>query len=450
MASRNNVQSMMTTDAYGNPTAPRGLSNRPKKGLLLNKNNPGLSRGYGGSATTDAMYRTSGLTEMEKPEKFKTKFDAIGATGRGINTGIETYKSSQGDRANQSIGNSSLPGKDEGSTGNTSSLKTGQKAAAVNAAAAGLGQFGKELGAVKSSNGKEDAGGALKGASRGFAAGSAIGSLIPIPGIGTFVGGAIGAGVGAIAGAIGGKKKMKKRKAEEAKAETERLAYNKNIQGIKRREIGKGADIDSYKRLLSAAGQYSNGGKIKFQKGGILKYSTLNVREGMSYLNSLVEPEEKAPSKIFRLEKGGTVKLKPLKVPKIPKKMYKKGGKVSKGHSGCGCTSCMKSMKSGGTPKFRRGGKLDVAKQNVILDGPSHDQKNNTGVAGDKGLPIVKNGEKVAEIESNELVLNADAVKKIDALKEKIESGDSQAKKDLADLLHKELGENTYDYNKSL
>ena len=276
-----------------------------------------------------------------------------------------------------------------------------------------------------------------------------IGSFIPVPGS-TFIGAGIGAGIGAITGAVVGKKKMKERKKQEKLDEVERKAYNTKIKGIKRREIGKGADIDSYKRLLSAAGQYSNGGKIRFKKGGILKYSDLNVKESISYLDSLVEPEEKAPSKIFRLKKGGSVKLKPRKKTNKVTKMYKKGGGMSKSGGGCGCSSCMKSAKHGGTPKFRRGGKLDVAKQNVILDGPSHDQKNNTGVAGDKGLPIVKNGEKVAEIESNELVLNAEAVKKIDVLKTRINSGDSEAKEELAELLHKELGENTYDYNKKL
>ena len=321
--------------------------------------------------------------------------------------------------------------------------------AAINALSmAGVGAVaaaGKSFGNTKIKNKKEDAGYSLRGASKGANIGASIGSFIPVPG-GTFIGAGIGAGLGAITGAIKGKKEMKKRKKQERIDEKERLAYNKKIKGIKRRELGKAADIDSYRSLISDVGRYNNGGSIRFKKGGILKYSELNIKEGMTYLNSLVEPEEKEESKIFRLHKGGHIKLKAKK----GKKLYKRGGKVSKGHSGCGCSSCMKSMKEGGTPKFRRGGKLDVAKQNVILDGPSHDQKNNTGVAGDKGLPIVKNGEKVAEIESNELVLNAEASKKIDVLKRKIKSGDDKAKEELANLLQKELGENTYDYNKSL
>ncbi len=321
--------------------------------------------------------------------------------------------------------------------------------AAINALSmAGVGVVaaaGKSFGNTKIKNKKEDAGYSLRGASKGANIGASLGSFIPVPG-GTFIGAGIGAGIGAITGAIKGKKEMKKRKKQERIDERERLAYNKKIKGIKRRELGKAADIDSYRSLISDVGRYNNGGSIRFKKGGILKYSELNIKEGMTYLNSLVEPEEKEESKIFRLHKGGHIKLKAKK----GKKLYKRGGKVSKGHSGCGCSSCMKSMKEGGTPKFRRGGKLDVAKQNVILDGPSHDQKNNTGVAGDKGLPIVKNGEKVAEIESNELVLNASASKKIEALKIKIKSGDDKAKEELADLLQKELGENTYDYNESL
>lgn len=558
MAIRSNAQSMMTTDAYGNPTAAKKLNKRPKKTGLLNKEAASV---YGGRATDAAMERTKDLVEIGKPVKFDTKMgitasdpfakdsgtaDPLGTdldvtklaakTGSDIIKGIGEDKVKElgsnvgknilakraAKKAGRQASKLALKGSEmsgsaiagsstlaaptvassiaanatamsAGAVGSAGATAAGTEAAKATAAGlaanagstggaaaggaaagggsaaasgAGMGvaaanilktagvgvvaEAGRRFGNTKIKNGKEDAGYSLKGASKGANIGAAIGSFIPIPAVGTLVGAGIGAGIGALTGLIKGKREMKKRKKREKSEEIERLSYNKKIRGIKRREVGKASDIDSYKKLLSAAGQYSNGGMIKFKKGGILKYSTLNVKEGMSYLNSLVEPEEKAPSKIFRLKKGGTVKLKPLKVPKIPKKMYKKGGKVSKSHSGCGCTSCMKSMKDGGTPKFRRGGKLDVAKQNVILDGPSHDQKNNTGVAGDKGLPIVKNGEKVAEIESNELVLNAAAVKKIDALKDKIESGDSQAKKDLADLLHKELGENTYDYNKSL
>jgi hypothetical protein len=562
---------MITRDAFGNRAAPTGLKLKkpPRKGLL-NKDyvgtnigtgmgiDTGTSRAYGGRAMTDAINRTSDLTEVNKPESFKSKMGInFNTQGRGTEDGaspdstsmdvgkvltgagsdvvksiaVDQTKKLVAKQAAKQVAKVAAAGAVKGAVGagagavgavgtgsgalaagTAGSLSTAATAAgavgtagaagtagAVGAGAVGTGaavgtgvgagaagattagattagagigssirqslsspvavnalktlgvgavaEAGKAFGNTKIKNKKEDAGYSLKGASKGANIGAAIGSFIP--GLGTFVGAGIGAGLGSITGLIKGKGKMKERKRQERKDETERKAYNTKIKGIKRREIGKGADIDSYQKLLTAAGQYSNGGKIKFKKGGILKYSDLKVKDGISYLDSLVEPEEKAPSKIFRLKKGGSVKLKPIKKTSKVTKMYKKGGGMSKS-GGCGCSSCMKSAKHGGTPKFRRGGKLDVDKQNVILDGPSHDQKNNTGVAGDKGLPIVKNGEKVAEIESNELVLNAEAAKKIDVLKAKINSGDDEAKEELAELLHKELGENTYDYNKKL
>ena len=532
---------MITRDAFGNQAAPTGLKlkNTPRKGLL-NKDyvgtnigtgmgiDTGTSRAYGGRAMTDAINRTSDLTEVNKPESFKSKMGInFNTQGRGTEDGAspdstsmdvgkvltgagsdviksiavdqtKKFAAKQAAKQAANIGaKAALSGVGTGAAGTaagsigaattaqtvaatTSAATTGLTAAAQGSAGAGVAaagaksvggglksaltspaavnafktlgvgvvaEAGKAFGNTKIKNKKEDAGYSLKGASKGANIGAAIGSFIP--GLGTFVGAGIGAGLGSITGLIKGKRKMKERKRQERKDETERKAYNTKIKGIKRREIGKGADIDSYQKLLTAAGQYSNGGKIKFKKGGILKYSDLKVKDGISYLDSLVEPEEKAPSKIFRLKKGGSVKLKPIKKTNKVTKMYKRGGGMSKS-GGCGCSSCMKSAKHGGTPKFRRGGKLDVDKQNVILDGPSHDQKNNTGVAGDKGLPIVKNGEKVAEIESNELVLNAEAAKKIDVLKAKINSGDDGAKEELAELLHRELGENTYDYNKKL
>lgn len=540
---------MITRDAFGNQVAPAGLKlKKPPRRGLLNKDyvgtnigtgmgiDTGTSRAYGGRAMTDAINRTSDLTEIKKPESFNTKMgiefntqgsgtedgvsprstnmdvgkvltgagsDVIGSIAAdqtkklvanqvakqsakqaakqaaktasnigartalsGVGTGagsIGAATTAQTVAATTSAATTGLTAAAQGSAGasvaaaGAKSAEGGLKSAlsspaAVNAlktlGVGAVAEAGKAFGNTKINNKKEDAGYSLRGASKGANIGASIGSFIP--GLGTLVGAGIGAGVGSITGLIKGKRKMKERKRQERKDETERKAYNTKIKGIKRREIGKGADIDSYQKLLTAAGQYSNGGKIRFKKGGILKYSDLNVKESISYLDSLVEPEEKEPSKIFRLKKGGSVKLKPLKKTNKVTKMYKKGGGMSKSGGGCGCSSCMKSAKHGGTPKFRRGGKLDVAKQNVILDGPSHDQKNNTGVAGDKGLPIVKNGEKVAEIESNELVLNAEASKKIDVLKRKIKSGDDKAKEELANLLQKELGENTYDYNKSL
>jgi len=98
-------------------------------------------------------------------------------------------------------------------------------------------------------------------------------------------------------------------------------------------------------------------------------------------------------------------------------------------------------------PVFKLGGKVNFDKENVILDGPSHDEVNSTGVKGDKGIPVVgAKREKVAEIESEELVLNTGAMTAIDALREKIKAGDTKALKKLGKLIKKELTENTHDY----
>jgi hypothetical protein len=110
-------------------------------------------------------------------------------------------------------------------------------------------------------------------------------------------------------------------------------------------------------------------------------------------------------------------------------------------------------FKKGGVliPKFRRGGALDEAKENVILDGPSHDDHNNTGVKNDKGLPVVKKGVKIAEIESLELVLNKTASDKIKKLKAEYDkTGEESILKEIGDLMKKELKDNTYDYSKKL
>lgn len=99
---------------------------------------------------------------------------------------------------------------------------------------------------------------------------------------------------------------------------------------------------------------------------------------------------------------------------------------------------------------FKRGGKADLAKLNVIVDGPSHDDENNTGVKGDKGLPVVFEGKKVAEIESHELVINSASTKELEELVKKAKAGDKKAKTELAEKLAKELSQNTYDYSELL
>jgi len=103
-----------------------------------------------------------------------------------------------------------------------------------------------------------------------------------------------------------------------------------------------------------------------------------------------------------------------------------------------------------GIPIFRRGGEVDVQKRNVIVDGPSHDEDNNTNIKGDRGIPVVIDGKKVIEIESEELVFHEGAMAKIHALKLRVEKGDDSARVELDTLIKEELLNNTYDYTKEL
>lgn len=109
--------------------------------------------------------------------------------------------------------------------------------------------------------------------------------------------------------------------------------------------------------------------------------------------------------------------------------------------------------KNGGKliPKFRRGGELDLEKENVILDGPSHDDHNRTGVKGDKGLPVVNRGTKVAEIESLELILNKNSSVQLEKLVNQYKkTGDAKILNKIGEVMKKEINDNTYDYSKEL
>jgi hypothetical protein len=138
-----------------------------------------------------------------------------------------------------------------------------------------------------------------------------------------------------------------------------------------------------------------------------------------------------------KMHKSGGDSNTIIMVSKVPKKVFKKK-KVEKKAEG------------GSVRIFKRGGKADINKLNVIVDGPSHSDENNTGIKGDKGLPVVFNGKKVAEIESHELVINSTSSKELEELVKKAKAGDKKAKIELADKLSKELANNTYDYSELL
>jgi hypothetical protein len=100
-------------------------------------------------------------------------------------------------------------------------------------------------------------------------------------------------------------------------------------------------------------------------------------------------------------------------------------------------------------PRFRRGGELDLEKENVILDGPSHDDYNRTGVKNDKGIPVVKGNVKIAEIESLELILNKNSSKELEELsKEYKRTKDKKVLEKIGKVMKSEINNNTYDYSK--
>jgi hypothetical protein len=426
MGLRTNATSMSTPDPYGNmfgSMIPNGLV-KPSTELAEKRRLKQLAEGL---PTTSNIYSPNdpyGMVEnakksvenlkpLEKPESEKYQVDAAGTVATGANAAVENYKASI----------------DAGG-----STKQAGIAAGIGAASVGAQVGGEAL----SKNKREGAGGALKGAATGAAVGASVGSIIP--GVGNLIGAGVGAVVGAGVGLISGNKKKKARIKAEAAEEKARLYYNTKIGEIKRKTIGQATDLARYQGILSQAQNLDEQGNLKYRKGGILKYSTLNVREAQEYLNSL---EKSTAAKtlaetpiIPKLEKGGDLVTQKTKVFK----KCKLGGN-------CGCEKCDKKSS---VPIFKRGGPLDLQKKNVIVDGPSHEELNRTGVKGDRGLPIVKNGLKVAEIESKELLIHTASAKKIEDLRKKIKAGDKTAEEELGKLLAFEISENTYDYSNLL
>jgi hypothetical protein len=339
-----------------------------------------------------------------------------------------------------------------------------------------------------------------KGVSYGGTIGTTIGNMI-VPGIGGFVGNLIGSGVGFVGGGIWGlisgnseKKKILRERNEEQQKVSE---ANKRINDENYVTMTQYRDQMRQKNLMDSIG--SNVAAAK--KGGILlkKYANVSdaviieetTKEAPKKLNEVPifkmggalpeqsyvdfqklkdEDKQKYVAAVYQLSQEGAdikniskkTKLHPKVVQALqeyiaksleeqqqeqttqPTQEYKRGGKMmlKKKVETCSC---------GCTPKFRRGGKLDIQKENIILDGPSHDEFNKTGVKGDKGMPVVKmtkgsSAFKVAEFEGGEMVLTNKVSTLIRNLRDEIKGGNEKAKEVLAELLQKELGNNTYDY----
>jgi len=350
---------------------------------------------------------------------------------------------------------------------------------------------------------------AAKYGGMGMSLGSSIGGMI-VPGAGALVGGAIGLVLGGIGGGIYGainKKKILRERSDAQKAVTQ---ANEAIDKENFISMTQYRDKMRQKNLMdqvnSVTGSYKKGGilmKYKnvsdaiiieetpkeapkklsqvpiFKMGGALPqeyvdFDKLKDEDKSKYLsavyqlsqegdnlNSISKKTKLHPKVIKSLQEYIAKKLEeqqreaenqaiqkqanPMETAE-PTQEYKRGGKVlmKKKVEACSC---------GCTPKFRRGGKLDIQKENVILDGPTHDEYNKTGVKGDKGLPVVKmtkggSAFKVAEFEGGEMVLSHKLSNEIQKLRTEIKDGNEKAKDLLASLLQKELGTNTYDYTK--
>jgi len=451
MAQRINSISMSQPDAYGNTfgsMVPQGTI-KPATDLASKKKWEQMNKALDSTAyNTDRanVAATKAQFEQFKPAEFQSsvdpnaKVDPLAATtqiGAGAMQGANQFKDwSLGENAD---GTEAKMGKVGG--------------AALGAAVQGAGVAGGHF----SKQGREGLGGALSGASMGASMGAAAGPI----------GMAIGAGVGAIAGGLIGHKKKKGRlKVEkEEKAEIER--YNKKLKKLKRQAINRAEDLDKYQNILNNAmtSSYQKGGVIAYKKpNSILRYGSFDINKAQKYIDDLKVERHKEGGKIEdkplveELEKGGKVndrsagnaRGKQMQAGTKASRTFKmkKGGKTASCKKGCKCKTCGKKASQPGIALiFRRGGVVDLEKQNVIVDGPSHDEENNTGVKGDKGLPVVRNGAKVAEIESDELVINASSSKKIEELARKAKSGDKKAAEELGEIVSKELGHNTYDYS---
>lgn len=442
MPLRNNAYNRFQPDAYGNSSnsmLPPGTI-RPSKGLSMRDKDSELkpfSVGIGDYNKTifDADKKAKELDKqlIKAPEKEEVEFDKGAATmaaaqgalggyqsggsggaGGGGGVGAKLNIGQGGGKAGRQARRAARidakgSGKDLGGGGGFS--KGG--AAGVGAASAVVGMAG----AQQTANKNEDVGGAMSGAAAGASMGMMLGPW----------GAAAGAVIGGVAGYFSGKGKKKKRLKAEKKAAAARAAHNREIAKQKYNIKAKASELAKYQRITEAGSRYDQHGNLRYKSGGaLLKYKTIDAIE-VARIKSIYEApkeEEKPRSIVKEFKKGGT-----LEDTKKPEKIvFKMNNDI---------------------PVFRRGGKMDLQKQNVIVDGPSHDELNKTGVDGDKGIPVVSKNAKVAEIESRELVINKKSSAEIEELVKKAKK-DPKAQEELGELLSKELAENTYDYTKEL
>jgi hypothetical protein len=193
-----------------------------------------------------------------------------------------------------------------------------------------------------------------------------------------------------------------------------------------------GVAFDGMQAFAARKELAASGDKSAWYTLDMNKYTKLKEKQGTDAYKKLQEENAKiAKDKDIYLKKARDQQSAANLYNSNGSGIYKKGGKL--------------------VPRFRRGGELDLEKENVILDGPSHDDHNKTGVKGDKGLPVVNKGTKVAEIESLELILNKNSSVKLENLaKEYKKTGDVKILNKIGEVMKKEINDNTYDYSKEI
>ena len=262
----------------------------------------------------------------------------------------------------------------------------------------------------------------------GAAAGAAAGSVVP--GWGTAIGAVVGGAVGYFKGA-----KMKK---EADKAYDDAMKKRKEEMAIMTR--AKNTSLRKYETgktqhfMAQAESLYGGSGKVVgiARRGGIV-YSPIQV---------VIYDRYKPIQKLDR----------PFTADMVRKAA--KGAKVELEERVMLCSradgSCSLRKKSEmGVPVFRRGGSVvNKMKRNIIPHGVLHEEENNTGVKGDKGIPIVQNGEKMFELERSEWVLNSEISKSVqDKVYKYLKEPSDDLLKEIGGIIQKELHMNTYSYD---
>jgi len=268
--------------------------------------------------------------------------------------------------------------------------------------------------------------GALSGAAKGFTSGGIPGAII---------GGITGLAGGLFAGKKRKDKAQKELDSMFEQREEEEAAMAKSMRGV-----AKGYNASRTGKFMSQANSlYGTGGAHIgiARRGGIINAPI----EYVIYTNNVTTNRIDIPitaASIKKACKGAEVDLsKPVDNTVVCSKQ-----------SGA-CSLIHKSESPVHHPVFRRGGSIiNQKKRNIIPHGVTHEQENSTGINGDKGIPIVKNGQKVFELEKSEWVLNSDTSKDVvNKVYKYLGNPTDDILIDLGKIVQRELLLGTYSYD---